>query len=266
MHTALNPSFVYFYAQQYAQHYDDTIEMVTAGWQDMHSTSLAYLRRMLTAPVGWVLDIGSGTGRESLALLKEFSELSVVAVDISKKMNERFRQNFTRMFGEDGQERVKLLRADITALPDVETQITALLPSGYGCKFSCVISAGTFHHFPDAARIGVFEMASRLLRTGGVFINGDLYAYDDPGITEFALQMAKDWIAYQFDHPPRDVKDRLSGRVLAKLKKQWLTHYDNDNIHRALSKDYQLLKDLGFGNIAVPFRHGLLGLLCAQKQ
>jgi trans-aconitate 2-methyltransferase len=98
-----------------------------------------------------VLDAGSGTGRDVVALLDRLPAGRVVAVDGSAKMLERLRANL------DGRlNRVDIVKADLTEPLPIDRPVDA------------VFSVATFHWIHDHSAL--FANLGQVLRPGGQFV------------------------------------------------------------------------------------------------
>ena len=89
----------FFFAELESDVYDVSIGMTTPLYNLMHETLLRLATKHLYKydqnQELIMLDIGSGTGEESVALMKKFPTMKVVAVDLCAPMHDQFRSNFT---------------------------------------------------------------------------------------------------------------------------------------------------------------------------
>ncbi|MCX7900297.1 MAG: class I SAM-dependent methyltransferase, partial [Methylocystis sp.] len=125
------------------------------------------------------VEIGCGTGISTLALLAGRSDLALTAIDSAKKMLDQARENLADYAG-----RVIFLENDaygaLCALPDRSVDLVA---SNYA-----------IHNFPGNYRAQVLAEIHRVLKPGGLFINGDRYALDDRAAHLAQTQnMIRDW-------------------------------------------------------------------------
>ena len=131
-------------------------------------------RRLGEAVGGWRtgealegLEIGCGDGRSTRALLSAHDKLRLVAVDSSAAMLAQARVKLAD-FVTAG--RVDFIEAD--ALAHLNLQADA--------SFDLVASGYAIHNFETGYRKRVLAEIYRILKPGGLFINGDRYAIDDP--------------------------------------------------------------------------------------
>jgi SAM-dependent methyltransferase len=112
-----------------------------------------------TAP-GRILDLGSGTGTGTFALLRRFPEADAVAVDLS----EQFLRHLHTAAGERGlADRVSTVRADLDAAwPAVGT-------------FDLVWASASLHHLADPDRVLADVLGA--LRPGGLLVAAELDSF-----------------------------------------------------------------------------------------
>ena len=191
-----------------------------------------------------VFEIGCGTGITTLSLLQAREDITLTAVDNEPTMLEQARQHLAHWL-EQG--RLHLVEADalsgLKALPDASEDVVA---SGY-----------VTHNFLETYRVKVLKEIFRVLKPGGAFINGDLYALDDTlSHTRLIQDEARHWF-----------------KTFGELKRfdlleQWIVHLFSDespdHIMR-LSPSIACLKDIGFNPVEVRYRDGINTLLVAEK-
>lgn len=112
-----------------------------------------------------VLDIGTGTGFTAKAVLEANPRIHVVCVEKEVTMLEQAREYLAKYI-EEG--RVTLVHLDILAFLD-----------GYkGPLFDAIVQGYCFHNFERRYRWRVLQCIARVLRPGGIFVNGDKLSYD----------------------------------------------------------------------------------------
>jgi ubiquinone/menaquinone biosynthesis C-methylase UbiE len=120
------------------------------------------------APVGVVrvVEVGCGTGITTGALLRARDDLGIVAVDVEPTMLDQARVNLAEWL-------------DAGRLSLVESDALSFLRAQASASVDVLASAYTFHNFLDVYRRQVIAEVHRVLKPGGLFINGDRYALDD---------------------------------------------------------------------------------------
>ena len=113
-----------------------------------------------------VLEIGCGTGITTLNLLHGRSDLRLTGIDNAPAMLEQARRNLA---SELTGNRLQLLEDDALSFLGKQPSNT----------FDIVASGYVLHNFLETYRRSVLQEIARVLRPGGVFVNGDRYALDD---------------------------------------------------------------------------------------
>ncbi|RQW77390.1 MAG: class I SAM-dependent methyltransferase [Methylococcus sp.] len=192
-----------------------------------------------------VLELGCGTGFTTRHLLLGRTDIRLLSVDNAPAM-----LNQAREFLADAVEagRLELREADalgaLRSQPDQSVDIVA--------------SAYTLHNFLFGYRHQVLAEILRVLRPGGVFVNGDRYAMEDA-----AAHLA-------------NTQTELTGyfRILLDemqrpdLLEQWVLHHFSDESEEHLMKlSPQLaeMTELGFESLQVHFRETVNALVSGVK-
>ena len=117
-----------------------------------------------------VLEIGCGSGRATTKFLSSRPDIKLIAIDNEPEMLAQAEQSLRN---EIKQNKLELVQSDALAY---------LKSVGDGC-FDIVASVMALHNFERSYRSRVLREIHRVLKPGGLFINGDKYPPDDP--TEF---------------------------------------------------------------------------------
>ncbi|HEY0907769.1 MAG TPA: class I SAM-dependent methyltransferase [Candidatus Paceibacterota bacterium] len=150
-----------------------------------------------------VLEIGCGTGITTRAILGCDVRTEIWAVDNEKVMLEQAR---AMVKGLRAQSRVHFEQHDILVF-------LGTVPDSY---FDVVASAWVLHNFENGLREEIMKEIYRVLKPGGLFVNGDKYAHDD--LAERASRLAEQIRRF-------DVYDGM-GR--SDYKAEWIAHYVQD--------------------------------------
>lgn len=123
----------------------DSLPLPHIGWGQ------GVLDRLAPGSGDTVMDMGCGTGRDTVHLLDRLPEGRVVAVDGSEQMLEQLRGR-----AGDRADRVEVVQADLRR------------PFGHAPAVDRVMSVATFHWLPDHAV--VFRSVRGVLKPGGPFV------------------------------------------------------------------------------------------------
>lgn len=189
-----------------------------------------------------VLEIGFGTGITSLELLSSDARIKLVAIDNEPAMYDKALSKLVTI----SKKRFELKTID--ALEYLKSQ-----PDN---SFDAIISVWVLHNIQKEIRNEILIEIYRILKTNGIFVNGDKIAVSDKRLHQEHL----DWQFSQFN-----VYDEI-GR--SELKIEWTEHYiEDENPSRILIEDI-FLKDLlqiGFFQPKVSDRHYLDAVASAVK-
>lgn len=125
-----------------------------------------------------ILDLGSGLGDVTEAILAQRERAKVHLVDFSDEMVRLSRKRF------DGNPNVSISKHDLNdALPDFTRSR----------EFDSVVSCFALHHVELENRVRLYSEIRRCLKDGGLFINGDLFKGDSPLVDQWLFD---DWIRW----------------------------------------------------------------------
>jgi tRNA (cmo5U34)-methyltransferase len=124
------------------------------------------------------LDLGCGHGDVSAEILARRPDAAITLVDVSEEMLTRARARFA-----DGP-RVLALRHDLHEG----------LPQALEGPFDAVVSCFTVHNLRPASRVRLYGDIRRVLRGGGLLVNGDRVREDAPIVDEWAFTRWVEWM------------------------------------------------------------------------
>lgn len=191
-----------------------------------------------------VIEIGCGTGITTEALLSARADFTIDAVDVEPTMLAQAKEFLTQWVGAG---RVRLVQADaLTMLRRVPANSVDVVASAYA-----------FHNFLSMYRHQVIAEVHRVLRPGGIFVNGDRFALDD---AEEHTRVIQDEARHYFATFSR------MGRY--DLLENWIIHLFSDESPSRVMRLESALREYsaaGFGPIEIRYRQLNNALVTAEK-
>jgi tRNA (cmo5U34)-methyltransferase len=191
-----------------------------------------------------VVELGGGTGITTLAILSAPVNAHVVSIDNEPTMQNQAKQNL-KAWHDEG--KVQFCAQDaLSALQQMAADSADVVASAY-----------TLHNFFNLYREEVISEIFRVLKPGGLLVNGDRYALDD--ITEQTRQTQQEIDSYFNALIPINRPDLL---------KDWIIHlFGDESENRIMRQSYALLQlhEAGFVDIDLSHRMGVNALVTAAK-
>ncbi len=188
-----------------------------------------------------ILEIGFGTGLTSEVILNSDPRVTLVAIDNESEM-------LNKAQGRLGTQRERLTLEIVDALSFLQTVADR--------SFDAVVSVWTLHNLESTVRDEIFKEIYRVLRDGGIFVNGDKIAVSDKVEHDEHLH----WQLKQFNIFAE------AGRP--DLRKEWVEHYHEDeHPKRILIEDVMksTLSNIGFKNCHITKRWYMDAVAVAYK-
>lgn len=150
----------------------------------------AEMAKLVPDTCGKLLDLGCGTGLELEAIFNKLPNLEVTGIDLTEEMLEKLVEKFS------------------------DKKVTAVCGSYFDVCFGaetydCVVSFETMHHFPKAAKVGLYEKIYKALKPGGVYIECDYMVTDQAEEDRWFAEKERLWkelritdgAVYHYDTP-----------------------------------------------------------------
>lgn len=197
-----------------------------------------------STPLRQMLELGCGTGFTTQHLLDSREDVRILAVDNAPAMLAQAREHLAAPIAAGRQDiREQDALAALHSLPDHSVSIVA--------------SAYALHNFLSGYRSRVLAEIWRVLEPGGVFVNGDRYAIDDPA--EHLRQVQAEIRGYfrvflEIDRPD--------------LLEQWVVHVFSDESEEHLMRLQPALnemKAMGYAGVELHYRDGFNALVSGVK-
>lgn len=256
----------FFYAMHEAGMYDATIEFVVPLYEQMHAMMQKFAKDHAPHLRDKVaLDIGAGTGVDSIMLLESIPELRVVGIDLCAPMVDIFKKKAEN--AGIAADRFAVFVAD--ALEEESyAQARMQASDSFGkSTFGLVFSAFTIHHFTADEKLYVIQQIYDLLAPGGIFILGDLFncSGESSCMTDAILNFEIMWMHENFTNAMEASKDKEQVLNLEALRDSWIQHYLKDNRLSSVSEHFEMLRSVGFSEVANPLRYYQVGVVWAKK-
>jgi tRNA (cmo5U34)-methyltransferase len=190
------------------------------------------------------IEIGCGTGLSTASLLSQREDLHLRAFDAAPAMLKQARENLAD-FVKAG--RVEFIESDalefLKGQPDASADVVA---SNYA-----------IHNFLNDYREKVFAQILRVLKPGGLFVNGDRFASDDRNEHLASTQNdVRRWFKVFSEMGRYD------------LLEEWVVHLLSDESPDHVmyfSPTLSFLRELGFADVRAAYRDGVDVLVTATK-
>jgi tRNA (cmo5U34)-methyltransferase len=262
----------FFFAMSESRLYDATIKLTVPYYDLIHKTLIDVLNYHFgviygadrNSVEGVFLDVGAGTGKESVSILKAFPRLSVLAVDLAEQMRTEFEDNYGEAFGGRGEPRYSFVVGDILKM-DFGPARAGPLKEFKGRKRLAAVSAYCIHHFELAEKKEVYRKMFDFLDGGGIMVNMDLFTYGDEAFRKHAHHFDIEFIRKQFDDPEFPESRQLPHDVRMELKEQWVEHMNKDNILDPVEAHIDALREIGFKRVECIFKYFQQAVLVAVK-
>lgn len=191
-----------------------------------------------------VLELGGGTGITTLSILLADEGLTVLSVDSEPTMQNQAKKSLKK-WSDEG--RLNFDDRDaLSVLKGLESNSVDILASAY-----------TLHNFLGSYRAEVMQEIYRVLKTGGLFVNGDRYGLDD------------------ISTHTRMIQQEVSGyfKALVAINKldvleHWIVHLFSDESENHVMREsfsLQQLANVGFVDIQLAHRCEVNALVSALK-
>ncbi len=191
-----------------------------------------------------ILEIGSGSGYTTSAILLANPHSNIIAIDNEPVMIEQAKFSLDGYFGEG-------------RLEFVEADALLYLQKSESESFDAFISGFTLHNFGSEYRNKVLIEAYRVLKRGGLFINADKYAMNNADNHKRNL-----------DSRLRKIRLAFSSIGKKSLQGEWTKHYledENPDVIQMVEESIREMQEIGFRNADIIYRHEMEVILIAFK-
>ncbi len=281
----------FFYAEQDAACYDDTVELTQPSYWQLHDTIVdlfryhfgAWTTERAAAVRCSVLDVGCGTGVEGFRLLDAFPSIHLLGADFCQPMLEQFERKLAAKYGTaEWPSKCTLSLLDILDDGLNAGTILSSLPQG-APELKAIVTAFALHHYTAEEKLRAYRLFFDLLPAGGLLVYGDLFSYESPTVASYAQLHEERWILDSFSNPNEEVRGRLGemAKNTEVLRELWIEHLRRYNLPTPIEHGWTrphgssngapaesevlLLRSAGFVEIACPYRYFQAGIIWAKK-
>ena len=189
-----------------------------------------------------ILEVGSGSGYTTSAILLAGKNSAVTAIDNEAVMIEQAKVSLDDYVRKG---RLEFVEADaLSYLQGLESE-----------SFDAFASGFTMHNFGSSYRNKVLDEIYRVIKRGGLFVNADKYARDDVEEHKRDLDLRLEMIRSVFD---------AIGR--SELREEWVRHYLEDENHiQREEESIRRMQKIGFGDLRVAYRYEMEAMLVGVK-
>jgi ubiquinone/menaquinone biosynthesis C-methylase UbiE len=191
-----------------------------------------------------LVELGCGTGVTTLNLINARPDTTITSVDNEPTMLNQARRNLAEAVA---QGRLRLVENDaLSYLREVPSASVDILASAY-----------TLHNFLNGYRARVLEDIFRVLKPGGIFVNGDRYALDD---SLAHLQATQEEVRRYFR--------TFTELNRVDLLERWIVHLFSDESPdhvMPLEPNLSAMRAIGFEAVTVHFREDVNALVSGAK-
>lgn len=189
-----------------------------------------------------IVELGTGTGITTLALLTANENAQIITIDNQADMHQKAQRNLSAW-----QPRLDFICQDaLSALQAMDSNSVDIIASAY-----------TLHNFLHDYREQVLNEIFRVLKPNGQFINGDRYALND---CNEHTRLTQQEVSHYF-------KTLIQLNKLDLLE-QWIVHLFSDESEHHIMREAVALKQLtqtGFKHITLNHRLEVNALVTATK-
>ncbi|GHT78636.1 SAM-dependent methyltransferase [Bacteroidia bacterium] len=263
----------FFFADGDSAYYDDTIELTVPYYRLIHKTMIDILHHHFKAQYGGeyktikgiILDVGAGTGTESISAMNEFPNMHTLAVDLCEPMKALYEQNYQKQFGDNEEKQFKYIVEDIMVVSNNDEGIQSYYKSVGQKACKVAMSAYCIHHFTFEEKKAIYQKMFDMLEPGGVLINMDLFTYESDVIRLDAHRFDIDFIIDEFDNPNFENSRKIPQEQREILKHKWVNHMETAHFLEPVEQHLRLLREIGFEDVECVLKYWQQGVIRATK-
>lgn len=196
--------------------YDKLIRNLIPNYEAMHKKVVSLINFPKDKKID-ILDLGIGTGKTALDLLKKFPNVHIEGIDISKNMIE---QGKIRLKGYSNKINFEFLNMiNFISKP---------------LKFDVCVSVLSIHHLNLKEKQKLFSKIFDSLKEKGIFVIGDIINFDTKKETE---EKEQEWKSFLIKNLGKNEGDF------------WFRNYQEEDLPDSINNQLKWLKNAGFRKI-----------------
>ncbi|MGE5658954.1 MAG: SAM-dependent methyltransferase [Actinomycetota bacterium] len=212
--------------------FDRDIRQLLPKYDEM----LDAIARCLPQSAHRILELGCGTGELSLAILRHYPSVQIVAVDYSPRMLQ-FAQAKIELAGyASNWTGIEIDFGDWANQPNF---------SAISGQFDACVSSLAIHHLKDEMKAKLFERICQSLNSGGCFWNADPILAESDSLKAIYQTVREEWATQQ---------GMTLSDIRAKIATSQPYGYSHSDQLATLSAHLQMLTTAGFATVAVPWK------------
>jgi tRNA (cmo5U34)-methyltransferase len=291
--TEIQRRAAFFYAEADADLYDASVELNTPQYELVNKTLLELLdshfgvlgTRKHKSIKGHFLDIGSGTGAQTVAVLERFPRLAAVALDLCAPMHDLLKAKVIKTLGNAAfDQRCRLVVGDfVSPAGTPHNLLKELQRAGGEGYYRFVITAFALHHLTDSEKQEAYRRIYNVLEPGGLLLNADLFSFQSPELKQQAHEFIIRYINKQHTKPDPEFREAYlaTGERREHLRKAWIRHCNENNLPAPVESPRDsilgcrgedgatgqagMLLKAGFREVGCPLRFWQIGILWGKK-
>jgi len=274
--TKKNIAEKFFFASDDSKYYDDTIELTVPRYRLIHRTMIDLLNCYFKVQLnnkyrdakGIILDVGAGSGNESIRIMKQFSKMNTLAIDLCEPMKNLYERNYNDRINRSGnkeEKRFQYVVEDIRRINKDDERIDAYYKSLNQSACKVAISAYCIHHYSLEEKNAIYQKMYDLLEPGGILIIMDLFTYGSEQISQDAHSFDIEFIKREFDNPSFKKSELIPKEQRERLKHKWVNHMETAHCLEPVEQRIEILKEMRFENVECVLKYWQQGVIRATK-
>ncbi len=179
-----------------------------------------------------ILDLGSGTGNVSMAIKKRFPLARITCLDLSENM-------------------IQQCRTKLADYQDIDYVVSDLRDLEVEEEYHAAVSSLAIHHLSRGEQQSFYSQVYAALKDGGVFYNADILLSPSPYLNQLHQEKWRNFM--------------LQNISQKEVEEIWFPKHQEEDHPQPLSDHLRWLKEAGFKEVDVVWRHYYFGVYGGRK-